>query len=486
MAVIVRERRFRLGLALFLSDVLAVVTSYLATLYLRFDSEWGDAFFTRLNRWLGVRETGVLDDSFREFYIGSGPRIVFFMIVALTFLYGYCDLYAGARHLRRRVTAANVLRANLVALLIFYGYFYLTRNQFHPRSMFATALLINTVLCILFRGWTEKLLRRFRLDDHPAVLAGTDREAPYLLRWISAHRPHGLHVAEQIAWNAGQPIERLLEDLRNAVKRQNARMIILAEKGMTLAQITRVLELAETLDVEVKVLTDRMNVLLTEARLPVDTVMETPLIHFSRPSPPVYFAAKRALSLVGAVFALLVLSPLMLVIALLIRLTSSGPVFFIQDRIGINRRPFRLIKFRTMRDRAEEMQAEMEKFNEAGDALFKMRNDPRVTPLGRFLRRFSLDELPQLFNVLRGDMTLVGPRPLPRRDFENYYEDWHYDRHGGLPGLTCLWQISGRSELSFQNMCILDIYYLRNQSLMMDFKILLRTLNSVLFGRGAS
>jgi lipopolysaccharide/colanic/teichoic acid biosynthesis glycosyltransferase len=108
-----------------------------------------------------------------------------------------------------------------------------------------------------------------------------------------------------------------------------------------------------------------------------------------------------------------------------------------------------------------------------------------VTPAGRFLRRFSLDELPQLINVLRGEMTLVGPRPLPRRDFENYYEEWHYSRHSGLPGLTCLWQISGRSDISFHNMCILDDYYLRNRSMMLDIKIALRTISVVLFAKGA-
>ena len=114
-----------------------------------------------------------------------------------------------------------------------------------------------------------------------------------------------------------------------------------------------------------------------------------------------------------------------------------------------------------------------------------MREDPRVTPVGRLLRRFSLDELPQLLNVVRGEMTLVGPRPLPRRDFENYYEDWHYGRHGGLPGLTCLWQVSGRSDLDFHTMCILDVYYLRNQSWVLDLKIALRTVWVVLFANGA-
>jgi lipopolysaccharide/colanic/teichoic acid biosynthesis glycosyltransferase len=169
----------------------------------------------------------------------------------------------------------------------------------------------------------------------------------------------------------------------------------------------------------------------------------------------------------------------------LIRLTSRGPALFVQERIGINRRPFQMFKFRTMYNRADEMQAEIEELNESGEGLFKIRHDPRVTPVGRLLRRFSLDELPQLFNVLKGNMNIVGPRPLPRRDFNNYYEKWHYNRHEGLPGLTCLWQVSGRSDVNFYNMCILDVYYLRNRSSVLDAKILLRTIGVVLFAKGA-
>jgi lipopolysaccharide/colanic/teichoic acid biosynthesis glycosyltransferase len=144
-----------------------------------------------------------------------------------------------------------------------------------------------------------------------------------------------------------------------------------------------------------------------------------------------------------------------------------------------------MLKFRTMYDQSEETQAQLEEFNESGEALFKIRKDPRVTPVGRFLRRFSLDELPQLLNVVKGDMRIVGPRPLPRRDFQNYYEDWHYSRHSGMPGLTCLWQVSGRSDLGFRDMCILDVYYLRNQSWVLDLRIMLKTVWVVLFAKGA-
>jgi lipopolysaccharide/colanic/teichoic acid biosynthesis glycosyltransferase len=146
--------------------------------------------------------------------------------------------------------------------------------------------------------------------------------------------------------------------------------------------------------------------------------------------------------------------------------------------------PFACFKFRTMYEDADARQAELEEHNEAGGAIFKMRNDPRVTPVGRFLRRFSLDELPQLFNVVRGEMSLVGPRPLPKRDYERL-EDWHRKRYLVLPGMTGLWQVSGRSELDFDELVRLDFLYLERWSVFLDLAILLRTLPAVFRAKGA-
>jgi lipopolysaccharide/colanic/teichoic acid biosynthesis glycosyltransferase len=211
-----------------------------------------------------------------------------------------------------------------------------------------------------------------------------------------------------------------------------------------------------------------------------------PLVHFAvAPGGTWGVALRRGVFRAGAALGMLVTAPVFAAVAALVKLTSEGSVFFVQERIGVNRKPFQMVKFRTMHDRADELQAQVEEFNEAAGGMFKMREDPRVTRVGRFLRRFSLDELPQLINVVRGEMTLVGPRPLPRRDFENYYEEWHYGRHQGLPGLTCLWQASGRSEIDFHNMCILDVYYLRNQNWILDVKIVLKTFWAVLFAKGA-
>jgi lipopolysaccharide/colanic/teichoic acid biosynthesis glycosyltransferase len=281
-------------------------------------------------------------------------------------------------------------------------------------------------------------------------------------------------------------ITLLLEQIKALVASNNTHLILCAEKGLSVSQIMQLLELGETLAQEVKILSNKLNVLINEAGVATDFFMELPLVHFAvspagRPGHRMRQLFFRILASACLVFTL----PFMLFIACLIKLSSPGPVFFMQDRIGINRTPFRMYKFRTMHDRAEELQAQIEEFNDSGEGLFKIRRDPRVTGVGRFLRRFSLDELPQLINVVRGEMTLVGPRPLPRRDFENYYEEWHYGRHSGLPGLTCLWQVSGRSDISFHNMCILDDYYLRNQNILLDLKIIVRTVSVVLFAKGA-
>jgi exopolysaccharide biosynthesis polyprenyl glycosylphosphotransferase len=195
-------------------------------------------------------------------------------------------------------------------------------------------------------------------------------------------------------------------------------------------------------------------------------------------------AVKRAIDVVVAGLGLLVLSPLLLMISVLIRLESSGPAVFRQTRVGRGGRPFTVLKFRTMREGAEQEVEALSALNEAGGPMFKIRNDPRLTRVGQLLRRISLDELPQLYNVLRGEMSVIGPRPGLPSEVEQY-QDWHRKRLETWPGLTGLWQVSGRSELSFDEMVLLDIYYIENWSLLLDLQIALRTVPAILFGTGA-
>jgi exopolysaccharide biosynthesis polyprenyl glycosylphosphotransferase len=193
---------------------------------------------------------------------------------------------------------------------------------------------------------------------------------------------------------------------------------------------------------------------------------------------------KRAMDLVLVSLGLLAIAPALLIIALAVKLDSQGPVFYRQRRVGKDGQHFSMLKFRSMRQDADQLLAALQAHNEASGPLFKMRNDPRVTRVGAVLRRWSIDELPQLFNVLRGEMSLVGPRPPLPKEVEKY-EDWQLGRLRAVPGLTGLWQVSGRSEVPFHDMVRLDLHYIRNWSLGLDFEILLRTVPAVLTNRGA-
>jgi exopolysaccharide biosynthesis polyprenyl glycosylphosphotransferase len=205
----------------------------------------------------------------------------------------------------------------------------------------------------------------------------------------------------------------------------------------------------------------------------------------SGPADGLQLVAKRWIDLCGSVILLFVLSPILLIVAALIKLDSPGPVFFRQERVGLYKRRFRLIKFRTMVDGADRQQQVLEHLNEAAGPVFKIREDPRITRLGKFLRRFSIDELPQLLNVLKGEMSLVGPRPLPVRDVERIAVQWHKRRLSMKPGLTCLWQVNGRSNVSFDHWVLMDLAYIDKWSLALDLKILLKTIPAVLKGAGA-
>lgn len=196
--------------------------------------------------------------------------------------------------------------------------------------------------------------------------------------------------------------------------------------------------------------------------------------------------AKRGADIFLSAVLLVGLGPLLLAVAVLIRLTSPGAALFTQDRLGLNKRRFKIYKFRTMTTDAEQKIKTLEHLNDVSGPVFKMKNDPRITKAGKVLRKMSIDELPQLFNVLKGDMSLVGPRPLPVRDYEGFNEDWQRRRFSVRPGITCLWQINGRSSLPFEKWMQLDLQYIDKWSLWLDVKILFKTIPAVLKGAGAA
>jgi lipopolysaccharide/colanic/teichoic acid biosynthesis glycosyltransferase len=195
---------------------------------------------------------------------------------------------------------------------------------------------------------------------------------------------------------------------------------------------------------------------------------------------------KRLVDLIVASSLLIILAPLLVVIGIAVRWDSPGPALFAQERVGLNKRRFKLFKFRTMVVDAEKRLAELESKNEVSGPVFKIKKDPRITRLGAFLRKASLDELPQLLNVVRGEMSLVGPRPLAVRDYLGFSQDWHRRRFSVRPGITCLWQVLGRSSIPFERWMELDMQYIDQWSLSLDLEILLRTIPAILRGSGAS
>ena len=249
------------------------------------------------------------------------------------------------------------------------------------------------------------------------------------------------------------------------------------------SQIQEVIGTCERVGIECKYLSDVFRV--SHAKPHFERTRHFPVVSMKVTSDDYRLLVKRALDITGALAALVILSPVMLVTALAIKLTCPGPIFFAQSRYGVNKRRFKMYKFRTMVPNAEALQAQLEHKNEVQGPVFKIKNDPRLTPIGKFLRKTSLDELPQFCNVLFGDMSLVGPRPLPERDVSRFSETSLLRRFSVKPGLTCLWQISGRSNTDFDNWIRQDLQYIDRWSLGLDLLILIKTLPAVLKGRGA-
>jgi exopolysaccharide biosynthesis polyprenyl glycosylphosphotransferase len=274
-----------------------------------------------------------------------------------------------------------------------------------------------------------------------------------------------------------------IEDLPAVLDAHRVQEVIIADPDFPQERAVDLVDQCHDRGVTVRIAPSTMEILVHRAEfVPGASV---PLFELR---PPVFdgfdYAVKRTFDFVVALLLIVFLSPLLALIAIAVAVSSRGPVIYRSMRPGIGGEAFACLKFRTMHSDADQRQADLESINEASGALFKIRHDPRLTAIGRFLRRYSLDELPQLFNVITGQMSLVGPRPLPQRDFDQLQE-WHKKRYLVLPGITGLWQVSGRSELDFDDLVRLDFLYLERWSVALDLTILLKTVPAVITRRGA-
>jgi exopolysaccharide biosynthesis polyprenyl glycosylphosphotransferase len=331
----------------------------------------------------------------------------------------------------------------------------------------------------LVRWWLQSEMGQSQLKKRIIVVGAAADTAP-LRKQFAELAGSGIEIVDEINLD-DTPLRRLVGLLHE----HSANGVLLAAKHVYFGRVEKVIAACELEGVEVWLLADFFKTQISQTS--VDDFHGRPMLVFrSTPEASWQVVVKQAIDFVGASLLLIGFALPMLASAILVKLTSPGPIFFRQQRAGLNGRPFTMLKFRSMVTDAEQRRHELERLNEMSGPVFKVTHDPRVTPAGRWLRKFSLDEFPQLLNVLRGEMSLVGPRPLPVDEVKRFDDLAHRRRLSVKPGITCLWQVSGRNNVTdFREWVRLDLEYIDNWSLWLDLKILFRTIPVVFLGTGA-
>jgi len=440
------------------------------------------ALFTALMLKLAIRGSFTFATDWHEI-----KHWIPFAYLMTVLMFARVDLYADRP---RRPGLARIAGALFQATIIALVFALANGEHFSSYYVFYGSLFFGTVYITALRelhlrvtGWLLKQAGYTRR----AVLVGSGKHIEAVAHALADRSRTRVDVVGYMSLTP-RPQNGLrslgqLDELPQVLERDRIQEVIIADPDFPEDQAVELVDLCNQRGVTVQVAPSTMEILIDRAEfVPGQTV---PLFKLR---PPVFqgidFAIKRTFDLVLSTVGLIVLSPVLLAIGVAVKLSSRGPALYRSIRPGMGGKPFACFKFRTMREHADQIQDDLEPLNEKTGALFKIRHDPRLTRVGRFLRRFSLDELPQLVNVIRGEMSLVGPRPLPLRDFERL-EEWHKKRYLVLPGITGLWQISGRSELDFDDLVRLDFLYLERWSVFLDLSILLKTIPAVLSRRGA-
>ncbi len=403
-------------------------------------------------------------------------------------------LAAPGEVLSLRREALRELRVALTGVLVLAAAGYLFRLHFISRPFLLLFGITNGVVLAAARVFERRTaLGRWLVEapERVVVIVGCGDEAVAFARQVAHHHAWGLRLlgladteSSGRSEVAGFPVVAAAADLPEFLTRTVVDEVVLAVPTRQLGELEPLLVRCQELGVRVRVALRPFPPL--RPPLEVEALDGVPLLTFATaPIAPFALSVKRLIDLLVSAVVLLVAAPLWLVLAAAVRATSKGPALYRQERCGINGRRFVLLKFRTMVANADQLRDEVAHLNVMDGPVFKAPSDPRVTPLGRFLRRSSLDELPQLLNVLRGEMSLVGPRPPIPQEVERY-EPWQRRRLAMKPGITCLWQVSGRSELDWATWMELDLAYIDHWSLWLDLKILALTMPAVFSGRGAA
>lgn len=465
-----------LRLSLMAVDVVLINVAFYVAYWMRYVKEWG----------------GEVDPAFQVPYTQYVPVAVVLtalLLITLT-IEGVYNKRVGTSLFEELYAILNGTTTAVVLMIVIF-YFY--RPYSYSRLIFAYVAVLSVALLSgarLVERFVRYQLRKRGIGVVRLLIVGAGEKGRTLMRHIVAHPELGYQIVgfvdddPQRQHDIGR-IKSLGDTSRlpQLVQELNVDEVIITLPWQYHRKIMRILDQCERENVRSRIVPDLFQLSLSHVYL--DEIKGIPLIGTREPALQGWnFAVKRLMDITIASVLLVFFAPLMALIALLIKLDSPGPVLFKQVRVGRYGRLFTLYKFRSMRVGAEEELSRLLPLNEADGPLFKMRNDPRVTRVGRWLRRFSLDELPQLWNVLKGDMSLIGPRPALPHEVEQY-EPWHRKRLEVPPGLTGLWQTSGRSDMPFDEMCLLDIYYAERWSPWLDAVIFFKTIPAVLFGRGA-
>ncbi len=413
-------------------------------------------------------------------------------------LFAFLGLYYSMRLSSRWSEVIEIIKATSLATITIY----VTATLFHiimvTPLFLAIFWAISTVLTVLIRFVLRFFLGRVRVSGRNlrhVLLAGTNERAAGFVEIIN-RKPHLGYTITGFVDNSWMkdaddtlknryPLidpDKLADFLQENIVDE---IIICLPLKEYYNQHSAIIDTCVEQGVIVRVLADYFFSQLAHARIEYFEGRSI-LTLYTGTMGGVPFFIKRIIDIVLSLALIVIFFPIFIIVPILIKFDSPGPSFFIQQRLGFNKRRFPLCKFRTMILDAEKLQKELEGVNEADGPVFKIKNDPRITRVGKFLRTTSIDELPQLFNVLKGDMSLVGPRPLPVRDYEGFDQHWFNRRFSVRPGITCTWQIDGRSDIPFDKWIKLDLQYIDNWSLPLDLRIMLKTVPAVLRGRGAA
>lgn len=417
----------------------------------------------------------------------SNSWLYVLVVPVWSFVLDFSGIYRNFLGLSPGRMVRRITQAGLLSFAVLLGLLYVLHLHMVPRTILGIHCVYSIVVVCLRALYLQPFLLRFE-PRRRLLLAGHPSQAEAIHAWLC--HPNYSRFFEVVGFlpPAGVPppdgfdSPGTLDDFATVLHSTVIDAVILLPKGISFSQVGTWLRQCETEGTEAWLLSDLLRT--TIAKVSLDELAGEPMLLFSTTAKSSWaLMTKRILDVLLSAMALLLLSPILLGIMIAIRLTSPGPAFFTQRRSTLRGREFTMYKFRTMVADAEVIREKLDQQNEVSGPVFKMKEDPRITPLGRWLRRFSLDELPQLWNVLKGDMSIVGPRPpIPAEVAQ--YENWQRRRLSMRSGCTCLWQVGGRNKLSFDDWMRLDLQYIDTWSLGLDFRIMIKTVSAIFRGTG--